>query len=224
MTAGGDPAYRQAAFGGGYGLMTFHVDEIAEMIIISTSHGSADCPPEPTTHGPAPRTVRVRTHLQHHRDEPADPAERQRPGQGVPLVRTPTARRPMRYCASLGGSPRSCMQGAITHLIAGVPVSELGAAIDWYTRLFGRPPDLRAGEEILWDIDEHATLFIEPDAARAGAGRITLAVAGLDALLERLATEGIEHEPIETYSNGVRHVKVPDPDGNAIAFAELPQS
>ena len=59
------------------------------------------------------------------------------------------------------------MQGAITHLIAGVPVSGLGAAIDWYTRLFGRPPDLRAGEEILWDIDEHATLFIEPDAARA---------------------------------------------------------
>jgi hypothetical protein len=25
-----------------------------------------------------------------------------------------------------------------------------------------------------------------------------------------------------TYSNGVRHVKVPDPDGNAIALAELP--
>src|SRR5580704_18430719 len=126
----------------------------------------------------------------------------------------------MRYGASLGGSPRSGMQGTITHLIAGVPVSALGAASDWYTRLFGRPPDLRAGEEILWDIDEHATLFIEPDAARAGAGRVTLAVAGLDALLERLATEGIEHEPIETYSNGVRHVKVPDPDGNAIALAE----
>ncbi|MGH2867309.1 MAG: hypothetical protein ACRDNK_07035 [Solirubrobacteraceae bacterium] len=26
----------------------------------------------------------------------------------------------------------------------------------------------------------------------------------------------------ETYSNGVRHVKIPDPDGNAIAFAEPP--
>ena len=116
------------------------------------------------------------------------------------------------------------MQGAITHLIAGVPVSELGAAIDWYTRFFGRPPDVRAGEEILWDIDEHATLFIEPDAARAGAGRITLAVAGLDALLERLADQRIEHEPIETYSNGVRHVNIPDPDGNAIAFAEPPNA
>ncbi len=113
---------------------------------------------------------------------------------------------------------------AITHLIAGVPVSDLDAGIDWYTRFFGRPPDMRAGEEILWDIDEHATLFIEPNSAQAGAGRITLVVAGLDVLLERLAAQRIAHELIETYSNGVRHVKVPDPDGNAIAFAELPDA
>jgi catechol 2,3-dioxygenase-like lactoylglutathione lyase family enzyme len=116
---------------------------------------------------------------------------------------------------------QSVQQGAITHLIAGVPVSDLDAGIDWYTRFFGRPPDLRVGEEILWDVDEHATLFIEPDAARAGAGRITFVASGLDALLERLAAQGIGHEPIETYSNGVRHVNIPDPDGNALAFAEL---
>jgi catechol 2,3-dioxygenase-like lactoylglutathione lyase family enzyme len=102
---------------------------------------------------------------------------------------------------------------AITHLFAGVPVSDLDTSIDWYTRFFGRPPDSRVGEEVLWEIDEHAWLFIEPNAARAGAGRITLAVAGLDALLERLAVQRIEHEPIETYSNGVRHVNIPDPDG-----------
>jgi hypothetical protein len=55
---------------------------------------------------------------------------------------------------------------------------------------------------------------------------ITLSVAGLDALIERLAAQRIEHEPIETYSNGVRHVNVPDPDpdGNAIAFAEPPDA
>jgi catechol 2,3-dioxygenase-like lactoylglutathione lyase family enzyme len=111
---------------------------------------------------------------------------------------------------------------AITHLYAGVPVSDLDAGIEWYMRFFGRPPDWRAGDEILWEIDEHAWLFIEPNAAQAGTGRITLSVAGLDALLEHLASEGIEHEPVETYSNGVRHVKIPDPDGNAIAFAEPP--
>ncbi len=111
---------------------------------------------------------------------------------------------------------------AITDLYAGVPVSDLDVSIDWYTRFFGRPPDMRVGDEVLWRIDEHATLFIEPNAKQAGTGRITFAVEGLDALLERLAAQGIEHEPVETYSNGVRHVKIPDPDGNAIAFAEPP--
>jgi catechol 2,3-dioxygenase-like lactoylglutathione lyase family enzyme len=114
------------------------------------------------------------------------------------------------------------MQSAITNLVAGVPVADLATSIDWYTRVFGRPPDLRVGDKVLWDVDEHATLFIEPNAAHAGAGRITFAVTGLDRFLERLAAEGIEHEPIETYSNGVRHVKVPDADGNAIALAEPP--
>ena len=63
--------------------------------------------------------------------------------------------------------------GAINDLYAGVPVSDLDAGVDWYTRLFGRPPDFRAGDEILWDLAEHATLFIEPSAAHAGTGRIT---------------------------------------------------
>ena len=95
-------------------------------------------------------------------------------------------------------------------------------SIDWYARFFGRPPARRVADEVLWEIDEHATLFIEPNAAQAGAGRVTLAVTGLDVLLERLAAQRIEREPIETYSNGVRHVDIPDPDGNAIAVAEPP--
>jgi catechol 2,3-dioxygenase-like lactoylglutathione lyase family enzyme len=112
----------------------------------------------------------------------------------------------------------------ITHLFAGVPVSDLDASTDWYTRFFGRPPDRVVNDEMLWEIHEPAWLFIEPNAAHAGAGRITLAVTGLDAVLERLDARGIDHEPIETYSNGVRHVKVPDPDGNAIALAEPPDN
>lgn len=114
------------------------------------------------------------------------------------------------------------MQSTITALIAGVPVSDLDAGIDWYSRFFGRGPDMRAGAEVLWDVDEHATLFIEADPAHAGGGRITLGVRGLDGFLERLGAAGIGHEPVETYANGVRHVEVPDPDGNAIALAEPP--
>ena len=34
MTRGGDPAYRQVTFGQGYGLLTFRVDDEAELIVI----------------------------------------------------------------------------------------------------------------------------------------------------------------------------------------------
>ena len=33
----------------------------------------------------------------------------------------------------------------ITDLFSGIPVSDLDAGIDWYTRFFGRPPDSRVG-------------------------------------------------------------------------------
>jgi catechol 2,3-dioxygenase-like lactoylglutathione lyase family enzyme len=112
----------------------------------------------------------------------------------------------------------------ITHLYAGVPVADLDASIDWYARFFERSPDFRAGDEVLWEVAEHATLFIEPNLEAAGTGRITFSVTGLDELLERLTDHDIGHEPVETYANGVRHAKVPDPDGNAIAFAEPPNT
>src|SRR5687767_1616025 len=112
--------------------------------------------------------------------------------------------------------------GAVTDLFAGIPVSDLDASIDWYTRFLGRAPDSRVGDEVLWEIDEHAWLFIEPNPDQAGGGRITLAVTGLDDLLKRLSAHDIQHDPVETYANGVRHVKIPDPDGNAIGFAEPP--
>jgi catechol 2,3-dioxygenase-like lactoylglutathione lyase family enzyme len=116
------------------------------------------------------------------------------------------------------------MQSAITDLFAGIPVSDLDASIDWVYAILRATCRRARGDEVLWEIQKHATLFIEPNAAQAGAGRITFAVAGLDALLERLAAQRIEHEPIETYSNGVGHVKVPDPDGNALALAEQPDA
>ena len=112
----------------------------------------------------------------------------------------------------------------ITALYAGMPVSDLDASCAWYTRFFGCEPTLRVGDEILWDIGKNACLFIEPNGAHAGTGRMTLGATGLDELLERFAASGIAHAPVETYESGVRHVQVPDPDGNALALAESPEA
>jgi catechol 2,3-dioxygenase-like lactoylglutathione lyase family enzyme len=43
----------------------------------------------------------------------------------------------------------------------------------------------------------------------------------LDEILARLAAHGIDHEAVETYSNGARHVVVLDPDGNSLSLAEV---
>ncbi len=88
---------------------------------------------------------------------------------------------------------------------------------------FGRPADEVIGEEYLWQVGENAWVVVDDRAVRAervGGAMVTLGVSGLDDILARLAANGIEHEPVETYGNGVRHVEVLDPDGNSLSLAE----
>ena len=95
----------------------------------------------------------------------------------------------------------------------------------WFEVFFGRPADEVIGEEYLWQVGENAWVVIDDRymrAARVGGTMITLGVTDLDEILARLAGHGIEHEPMEVYGNGVRHVEVLDPDGNSLSLAEAP--
>jgi catechol 2,3-dioxygenase-like lactoylglutathione lyase family enzyme len=112
--------------------------------------------------------------------------------------------------------------GAMTHLYCVVPVKNRSAALDWFAAFFGRPADEIVGGEAMWEISETAWLVVDEHPDRAGCALLTLGVAGLDDILARLAAHGINHEPVETYENGVRHVDVLDPDGNRLSLAEAP--
>lgn len=104
-------------------------------------------------------------------------------------------------------------------------VSDRAKAVEWFAVLFGRQADEVIGEEYLWQVGENAWVVVddrEVRAERVGGAMITLGVTDLDDILARLAAHGIAHEPLETYSNGVRHVVVLDPDGNSLSFAEAP--
>ncbi|MFC9971551.1 VOC family protein [Spirillospora sp. NPDC127200] len=104
-----------------------------------------------------------------------------------------------------------------------MPVSDLPRALEWFEVFFGRPADEAVGEEHLWQVGENAWVVVDARRPeRTGKAMITLGVAGLDDILARLAAHGIGHEPVETYGNGVRHVVVPDPDGNSLSLAEAP--
>ena len=104
-------------------------------------------------------------------------------------------------------------------------VSNRDKALKWYEVFFGRSADEVIGEEYLWKIGENAWVVVDDRDVRAerlGGAMITLGVSDLDDFLTRLAGNGIAHEPPETYSNGVRHVVVLDPDGNSLSLAEAP--
>jgi len=104
-------------------------------------------------------------------------------------------------------------------------VSDRIKALAWYQAFFGRPADEIMGDEYLWQVGENAWVVIDDRdvrAARVGGAMITLGVNDLDDILGRLAVHGIGHEPVETYSDGLRHVVVLDPDGNSLSLAEMP--
>lgn len=104
-------------------------------------------------------------------------------------------------------------------------VSDRARALAWFGAFFGRPADEVIGEEHLWQVGANAYVVVDDRdvrAERVGGAMITLGVTDLDDILVRLAAHGIGHEPMETYSNGVRHVVVLDPDGNSLSLAEAP--
>ena len=104
-------------------------------------------------------------------------------------------------------------------------VSDRTRALQWYKAFFGRAADDVIGEEHLWKVGENAWVVVDDRdvrAERVGGAMITLGVTGLDDILARVAAHGIDHEPVETYSSGVRHVVVVDPDGNSLSLAEAP--
>lgn len=108
-------------------------------------------------------------------------------------------------------------------LFAGVFVSDLDVAKDWYARLLGTDYSFLPNDtEVVWELAEHRFLYIQLDAARAGNALQTLFVDDLEAFTDAAASRGIEPQARETYGNGVRKHTYRDPDGNEIGVGGAP--
>ncbi len=107
-------------------------------------------------------------------------------------------------------------------LFSGVPVRDHATALDWYSRLFGRDPDLVASDdEVLWQVTGPAWVYVVRDGARAGRSLVSLAVADLDRIIDELAGRGIIAGPVEEVGAAGRKAPCTDPDGNRITFVEV---
>jgi catechol 2,3-dioxygenase-like lactoylglutathione lyase family enzyme len=104
-------------------------------------------------------------------------------------------------------------------LFAGIPVSDLDGAKEWYSRLLGAEPTFFPNdEEAVWTLSEHRHVYVLLDPERAGGGLVTLFVEDWDGIVESIAERGVEPTKKETYSNGVRKATFHDADGNEVGL------
>ena len=108
------------------------------------------------------------------------------------------------------------------YLFAGIAVADLAAEIDWFSRLFGRPPDiLPNADEAMWGATESGSVYLVRRPERAGHAHVTLAVNDPDRWIAELAGRGIEPVRTETVPAG-RKLVLADPEGNEIALVDIP--
>jgi hypothetical protein len=108
----------------------------------------------------------------------------------------------------------------IKNELASVAVKDLGLAIGWNEKLFGRPADSRPMAEVAeWKSEGGGWLQVDQLPERAGSGSSTLAVSSVE---EAVAHPENMQGDARTWTSGarVRIVMVTDPDGHHIALAK----
>ena len=119
---------------------------------------------------------------------------------------------------------------AIT-VFAALPVDDLDAAIDFYTRLFGRAPDGRPAPHIAEYYlapdrrPEGGTLQLHADPARSGGGLATINVEDNGALASSLRELGVAFDtrriPIQAETvSAVTVGSFVDRDGNSVTVVQ----
>ena len=111
---------------------------------------------------------------------------------------------------------------AVEHLFAGIPVSDLDVAVEFYERVFGRPPDLVPNDqEAAWRVTDSGWLCLYAGGGPATSAPHTLLVDDLDGFLTDVAERGIATGPVEAIGVSVRQSVITDPDGNRLKVGQV---
>ncbi|TPL79131.1 VOC family protein [Mesorhizobium sp. B2-3-13] len=108
---------------------------------------------------------------------------------------------------------------AVQTVFAHVSCSDLEPSIDWYGKLFGKPPLRRPMPGLAeWQFTESAEVQLFEDKEKAGTSTVTLGVLPLAPERQRLVDAGLEPGPIEKAGRSWI-MRMRDPDGNLVVFA-----
>ena len=110
----------------------------------------------------------------------------------------------------------------VEHLFAGIPVSDRDVAVEFYERVFGRPPELVPNDqEAAWRVTDSGWLCLYAGAEPAASAPHTLLVDDLDGFLHDVTGRGIATGPAEAVGPAGRQIVIADPDGNRLKVAQV---
>lgn len=111
---------------------------------------------------------------------------------------------------------------SVDRVLAGVAVADVDAAVPWYERLFGRPPDALPMEGLAeWHIPAGGVVQLVASADRAGRSLLTLDLDDLKRELAAMRERGFDAGALDdTTSDKVLIATTTDPEGNEITLVQ----
>jgi predicted enzyme related to lactoylglutathione lyase len=107
----------------------------------------------------------------------------------------------------------------VAKLYAVVSVADIDRAHDWYSRLFGRKPDVTPmPSDHEWHVGNGGVQVVA-DATRAGKSMLTVIVSDLEQTRTALQSHQLVLGPAST-GDYVSYAQILDPDGNTVTFAQ----
>jgi glyoxylase I family protein len=106
---------------------------------------------------------------------------------------------------------------SIEHVLAVVPVRDVGRSRRWYETLFGRPADNNPMPNLMeWQVVPGGWVQAFTDDRHAGSTVVNFAVEDLDSHIDELKQRGLEPGEVVEADKGVRLSALTDPDGNTV--------
>jgi hypothetical protein len=102
-----------------------------------------------------------------------------------------------------------------------ITVSDLSKSREWYSRLFGKGPDLEPFPGNVEFKVGGAWVQIVRGKVQASSWSLLLEVRDLSRERERLREDGIAASEIKTVPNVISHFDLSDPDGNAMRWFQV---
>ena len=109
----------------------------------------------------------------------------------------------------------------VKDMITVIAVSDLSKSREWYSRLFGKGPDLEPFPGNVEFKIGGAWVQISSGKVQPSSWRLELEVRDLSRERERLREAGIAAGEIETAPNVISWFDLSDPDGNAIRWFQV---